>query len=207
MTIGEYVFADDLVMFTKNRSELNYNLTYWKEALKKRNMNVNMEETKIMILGGEESVGMEVEGIKLEQVKSFKYLGVQIQNNGKQEAEISERISTAMKIYYALNRNFKDESNCKKKTKVNVYKSIFCSILTYSCENWMLTKDIKSRIQAAEMKYLRRIKGIARRDRVRNEVMRQELKVEPILKKIRKHQLKWLGHLMRMNTSIPEMKM
>ena len=28
------------------------------------------------------------EGIKLEQVKSFKYLGVQIQNNEKQEAEI-----------------------------------------------------------------------------------------------------------------------
>ena len=27
-----------------------------------------------MILGGEESVEMEVEGIKLEQVKSFKYL-------------------------------------------------------------------------------------------------------------------------------------
>jgi len=31
-----------------------------------------------MILGGEESVEMEVEGIKLEQVESFKYLGVQI---------------------------------------------------------------------------------------------------------------------------------
>ena len=43
-----------------------------------------------MILGGEESVEMKVEGIKLEQVKSFKYLGVQIQNNGKQEAEINE---------------------------------------------------------------------------------------------------------------------
>ena len=59
-----------------------------------------MEKTKIMILCGEESVEMEVRGIKLEQVKkSFKYLGVEIQNNGKQEAEIK-------KIYYVLNRNF-----------------------------------------------------------------------------------------------------
>ena len=49
---------------------------------------------------------MEVEGIKLEQVKNFQYLGVQIQNNGKQEAEINERINTAMKIYNTLNRNF-----------------------------------------------------------------------------------------------------
>ena len=63
-------------------------------------MKINMEKKKIMILGGEESVEMEIEGIKLEQVKSFKYLGVQIQNNGKQEAKINERISTA------TNRNF-----------------------------------------------------------------------------------------------------
>ena len=45
-----------------------------------------------MILGGEENVEMEVEGIKLKHVKSFKYLGVQIQSNGKQEAKINERI-------------------------------------------------------------------------------------------------------------------
>ena len=50
-------------------------------------MNINMKKTKIVILGGEESVEMEVEDIELEQVKSFKYLGVQIQNNEKQETE------------------------------------------------------------------------------------------------------------------------
>ena len=33
---------------------------------------------------------------------------------------------------------------------------------------------------------------------MRNEVVRQELEVEPILKKIHK-QLKWFGHLRRMN--------
>ena len=86
--IREYMFEDDLVVFTKIRSELKYNLMLWNEALKKRNMNINMEKMKIMILGGKESVEMEVEDIKLEQMKSFKYLGVQIQNNGKQEAEI-----------------------------------------------------------------------------------------------------------------------
>ena len=77
-----------------------------------------------------------------------------------------------------------------KKTKVKVYKSIFCLILTYGCESWVLTKNIKSRIQATEMKYLRRIKGITRRDRVRKEVVRQELKVESILEKLYKQQLK-----------------
>jgi len=72
------------------------------------------------------------------------------------------------------------------KTKANVYKSIFCPILTYGCESWVLTKNINSKIQAAEMKYLRRIKGITRRGRVRNEMVRKELKVESILKKMHK---------------------
>ena len=77
-----------------------------------------------------------------------------------------------------------------KKTKVNVYKTIFCPILTYGYESWVLTKGIRSRIQAAEPKYLRRTKWITRRDGVRNEVAGQKLKVEPILKKIHKRQLK-----------------
>ena len=38
------MFADDLVMFEKNKSELKFNLMLWKEALKKRNMNINKEE-------------------------------------------------------------------------------------------------------------------------------------------------------------------
>ena len=53
-------------------SELKYNLMLCKEALKKRKMNIKMEKTKIMILVVEESVEMQVEGIKLEQVNSLK---------------------------------------------------------------------------------------------------------------------------------------
>jgi len=40
------------------------------------------------------------------------------------------------------------------------------------------------------MRCLRRIQEITRRNRVRNKVVRQELKFEPILKKIFKQQLK-----------------
>ena len=76
VSIGECMFGNDFVVFAKNRNELRYNLMLWKEAPKKRNMNINMERMIITILGGEESVEMEEDGIKLEQVKSFKYLGV-----------------------------------------------------------------------------------------------------------------------------------
>ena len=135
VSIGECMSVDDLAVFAKNISELQYNFMLWKEKLKKRNMNINIDKTKIMILVAEKSVEIEVESIKLEQVKSFKYLGVQIQNNGKQKAEINERINTAMKIYYTPNGNFLGMRAITKKTKVNVYKAIFCPILTYGCKS------------------------------------------------------------------------
>ena len=43
VSIGQCMFAYDLVVFAKNRSELKYNLMLWKEAVKKRNMNIYIE--------------------------------------------------------------------------------------------------------------------------------------------------------------------
>ena len=74
----------------------------------------------VMILGGEESVEMKVEGFILEQVKSSKYLEVPIQNNGKQEAGTNERISTAMKMYYTPIKNVLRMRTITKKIEVNV---------------------------------------------------------------------------------------
>ncbi|CAH0558813.1 unnamed protein product [Brassicogethes aeneus] len=48
------------------------------------------------------------------------------------------------------------------------------------------------------MRYLRAVKGLTRRDRIRNETVRAELDVEPILDSIKKQQLKWFGHMVRM---------
>ena len=77
-------------MFAKNKSEIKYKLMLWKEALKKRN--INIEKNKNYDIGWRGTCRNGSGGYKLEQVKSFKYLGAQIQNNGKQEAEINEGI-------------------------------------------------------------------------------------------------------------------
>ena len=39
--------------------------------------------------------------------------------------------------------------------------------LTYGCEAWVLTEREKSRLQATEMRVLRKIAGVTRLDRVR----------------------------------------
>uniref|UniRef100_A0A672GMW1 DDE Tnp4 domain-containing protein n=1 Tax=Salarias fasciatus TaxID=181472 RepID=A0A672GMW1_SALFA len=61
-----------------------------------------------------------------------------------------------------------------------------------------MTERTRSRIQAAEMSFLRRVAGRSLRDKVRSSVTREELGVEPLLLHIERNQLRWLGHLFRM---------
>ncbi|XP_066901204.1 uncharacterized protein [Halyomorpha halys] len=55
-----------------------------------------------------------------------------------------------------------------------------------------------SRITAAEMRFLRRILGKTRRDRIRNERIREELQIPSVKSVIEHRQLRWYGHVCRM---------
>ena len=53
-------------------------------------------------------------------------------------------------------------------------------------------------MNSTKMRFLRRIKNKTRLDRMRNEVCRDELKVESTEVTIQLEQLRWLGHVARM---------
>ena len=53
--------------------------------------------------------------------------------------------------------------------------------LTYDCEAWTLQAMHKGRIEAMQMRVLRRIEGGSRLDRVRNVDLRGRLKQEGVL--------------------------
>ncbi|XP_044757812.1 uncharacterized protein LOC123315966 [Coccinella septempunctata] len=91
-----------------------------------------------------------------------------------------------------------NKKEVSKSTKLKVYKSIHRPTLIYGCVTWNLNLGEKSRLQAMEMKYLRRVMGVTRRDRIRNELVREDLQVESLEEFIERRQLEWWGHLNRM---------
>ena len=56
------------------------------------------------------------------------------------------------------------------------------------------------------MKYLRKVKGVTRLDRIRNEQIRNDLAVEGVEEYVQRKQLDWWGHLNRMRDNIPVKK-
>ena len=63
-------------------------------------------------------------------------------------------------------------------------------IVMYRHESWIVTKKLKSKITAADMKVLRLVKGVTRRDRVGNADIYEEFKIKPIIETIQTDQLR-----------------
>ncbi|TWW76618.1 hypothetical protein D4764_12G0000080 [Takifugu flavidus] len=134
----------------------------------------------------------------LPQVEEFKYLGVLFTSEGRMEREIDRRIGAASTVMRTLHRSVVVKRELSRKAKLSIYRSIFVPTLTYGHELWVMTERTRSRVQAAEMSFLRRVAGLSLRDRVRSSAIREELGVESLLLRVERSQMGWLGHLVRM---------
>ena len=55
-----------------------------------------------------------------------------------------------------------------RKCTVPVYETVLKPIIMYGSETWSLTTRTESQLQTAEMRVLRLIVGVTRRERIRN---------------------------------------
>lgn len=65
-------------------------------------------------------------------------------------------------------------------------------------ELWEVTKRMRSEMAEAEIWFLPRVVSLSLRDGVRRSVLREELRVEPLLLHAQRSQSRWFGHQIRM---------
>ena len=58
-------------------------------------------------------------------------------------------------------------------TQLKVYKVVARPSLLYGTETWVTTKRDMTHLEAAEMHFLRSVKGCTRLDKIRSEVIRK----------------------------------
>ncbi|XP_072395090.1 uncharacterized protein [Diabrotica undecimpunctata] len=118
----ECAYADDLVIFGINEEALNRNLQVWNAALIKRNLRINNEKTKVIVCGkNRKQTKITLNGNTLEQVDTYKYLRVHIENRGSGGTEISSRIESAAWMYHAIKSTFLPKKEVSEKAKVTIY--------------------------------------------------------------------------------------
>ena len=135
-------------------------------------------------------------GATLKQVEKFKYLGVAFTSDGRQDEELDTRIGKASAVMRALHYSVVIKRELSKKAKLSVFKAVFVPILYGHVMG--MTERMRSQLQASEMRFLRRIKGVTLFNKVRSSEIRKSLNIKPLLLRIERSQLKWFGHVSRM---------
>ena len=82
--------------------------------------------------------------------------------------------------------------------KGNVYQTVVRPALLHGAETWTTTRGQEARLEVNEMRMLRWMSGVTRRDKIRNEHIRGTTRVAQASKKISEKRLKWYGHVRRM---------
>ncbi|KAI8500107.1 hypothetical protein Bbelb_224240 [Branchiostoma belcheri] len=184
--------------FSINTGILEDVMTKWDDGLNEKGLKLSYDKTEYMAVGKDlVTRDLDVNGHAIKPVDTFTYLGSTVNNAATIDTEINNRIAKFSKNTGALYPLLRDR-NIPTEVRVHIYTSILKPILTYGCETWTLTERRRSILQAAEMRVLRLIYGVTKRDHIRNTTIRASLKVEPIINYVEKSQLRWFGHVKRM---------
>ncbi|KAL1446149.1 hypothetical protein WDU94_012366 [Cyamophila willieti] len=194
------LFADDIVLWGRNSEEVQVQINAWAETARSYGLIFSQEKSEVLILHRNTSPtgSVKLDGKELKKVPQFKYLGSIMSEKGTITEEINNRINTSSKFYNCV-KGIIWNNNVPLKCKKAIYQTYFIPILTYGAETWVMQQKEDSRIQAAEMKFLRSTVGKTRRDRIRNENIRSMVGTEKLQDRIERSRLRWYGHVKRMD--------
>jgi hypothetical protein len=122
----------------RNPYELSKQLKILKEFFSSTGMTMNTEKTKVMIIKSNNITydNFVYENNILEEVPSYKYLGIYIHHNVNWNYNIEKRINGWWKVYHGL------ENNCKlaylwlwDKKKL-IFETLVTPLILCGCEFW-----------------------------------------------------------------------
>ncbi|KAK3538767.1 hypothetical protein QTP86_015892, partial [Hemibagrus guttatus] len=86
------MFADDIVICSESREQVEENLERWRFALERRGMKVSGSKTEYMCVNEREGSGtVRLQGEEVKKVQEFKYVGSTVQSNGECGKELERR--------------------------------------------------------------------------------------------------------------------
>ncbi|KAK3572040.1 hypothetical protein QTP86_022268, partial [Hemibagrus guttatus] len=191
------MFADDIVICSESREQMEENLERWRFALERRGMKVSHSKTEYMCVNEREGSGtVRLQGEEVKKVQEFKYLGSTVQSNGECGKEVKKRMQAGWNGWRKVSGVLCDRK-ISARIKGKVYRTVVRPAMLYGLETVSLRKRQESELEVAELKMLRFSLGVTRLDRIRNEYIRGTAHVGRLGDKVREARLRWFGHVQR----------
>src|SRR3989441_717291 len=173
--------ADDQGMVAGTEMGLQRLMKKLNDSAKNFNMKINVQKTKTMVVrwDGGGVVNITVDGKRIEQVKSFKYLGSVITEEGRRHSDVKVRIAMAKDAF-----NKRKELLTKglsRTLKKRMVKALVRPVVLYGCETWTSLQDEINRLEALEVWLWRGLEKISWSDKIRNDEVFAGVKEERCL--------------------------
>ncbi|KAK3509315.1 hypothetical protein QTP70_028548 [Hemibagrus guttatus] len=191
------MFADDIVICSESREQVEENLERWRFVLERRGMKVSRSKTEYMCVNEREGSGtVRLQGEEVKKVQEFKYLGSTVQSNGECGKEVKKRVQAGWNGWRKVSGVLCDRK-ISARIKGKVYRTVVRPAMLYGLETVSLRKRQESELEVAELKMLRFSLGVTRLDRIRNKYIRGTAHVGRLGDKVREARLRWFGHVQR----------
>ena len=181
-TITNLRFADDIDGLAGKEEELASLVDRLDKTSAAFGMEISAEKTKLMTNNANGiSIDIRINGEKLDEVDSFKYLGAVVTDQGS-KPEVLSRIAQTTAALARLKTIWSDK-HISLSSKIRLMRSLVISVLLCACESWTLL-------------------GISYRDHITNNAVRDRIRqaigpYDDIVTTVRKRKLKWFGHVSR----------
>ncbi|KAK3561573.1 hypothetical protein QTP86_010656 [Hemibagrus guttatus] len=148
------MFADDIVICSESREQVEENLERWRFALERRGMKVSRSKTEYMCVNEREGSGtVRLQGEKVKKVQEFKYLGSTVQSNGECGKEVKKRVQAGWNGWRKVSGVLCDQK-ISARIKGKVYRTVVRPAMLYGLETVSLRKRQESELEVAEQKML-----------------------------------------------------
>ncbi|KAK3511488.1 hypothetical protein QTP70_009004 [Hemibagrus guttatus] len=149
------MFADDIVICSESREQVEENLERWRFALERRGMKVSRSKTEYMCVNEREGSGtVRLQGEEVKKVQEFKYLGSTVQSNGECGKEVKKRVQAGWNGWRKVSGVLCDRK-ISARIKGKVYRTVLRLAMLYGLETVSLRKRQESELEVAELKMLR----------------------------------------------------
>jgi hypothetical protein len=202
LCINNMKFADDIALVAESEEVLQTMLKRIDAESHDFGLTISTAKTVVQCIPPRERrMTASINGVMLEQTTEFVYLGGRVTEDATSDSDIDRRIGLATGVACSLIKLWRSK-DISSRTKVRLYKSLVLSVLLYNSETWTMREALNRKLLVFEMSVLRRIMGVTRRDRCRNEDVRRQLGVNrDVVNEIRHRRLGYFGHVVRMSQS------
>ncbi|KAL6532781.1 hypothetical protein OROGR_013741 [Orobanche gracilis] len=201
------MFADDIVLIDETKVGVQQKLELWRDTLEARGFRLSRSKTEYMECRFSDNSDREAEMITFDgkvvhRSTFFRYLGSIIQKDGELDGDVAYRIKAGWLKWKSATGVLCDP-DMPHRLKGKFYRTAIRPALLYGTECWAVKQCHVQKMNVAEMRMLRWMCGHTKKDRLRNEVIREKVRVASIEDKMMENRLRWFGHVRRRPVDAP----